>query len=249
MKNLTWRLINGMQLTYFTLWSAFWILVAVTVATVTRRRSLALWLARRVWAPGINCVAGIRLNVVGAERIAPGTACYFASNHQSFMDIPVLFQALPADLHFVAKAELTSFPFIGWFMTSMGMVFVERGHPGQGLEAIKQVSDLLSSGHSVLSFSEGTRGDGVVLGRFKSGGFAAPLATGASVVPVAIYGTAGIMPARRLSLRPGSVTVRIGSPLPTVDLSPDDRHTLAAETQKAVSEMLNGIVRTSGLSS
>jgi 1-acyl-sn-glycerol-3-phosphate acyltransferase len=238
MKNLTWRLINGLQLTYFTLWTAFWITVAVALATVTRRRSVALWLARRIWAPGINYVAGIRLEVVGTERVVPGTAYYFASNHQSFMDIPVLFQALPADLNFVAKAELTSFPFIGWFMASMGMVFVERGHRGRGLEAIEQVSNLLSSGHSVLSFSEGTRGDGVTLGRFKSGGFAAPLATGSAVVPVAIFGTASIMPARRLSIRPGPVTVRIGSPLPTTDLPPEGRHAVATDAQSAVSGML-----------
>ncbi len=235
MKNLLWRLVNAVQFTCFFVWTVFWITFAVVLSTVTRRRSLALVLARRVWAPVLNRAALLRLEAEGQEQLEEGRAYYFASNHQSFLDIPVLFATLPTGLHFVAKAELASFPFIGWFVSFVGMVFVERGHRGKGLQAVERVTDLLREGKSVISFSEGTRGNGQQVNRFKSGGFRAPIAAGVPVVPVAIVGTSQAMPARSLALRPARVKVRIGAPI-EVDAS-TERHRLAEATQQKVATM------------
>src|SRR5262245_17665001 len=124
MKPLLWAVTNALQWLFIALWTVIWTSVAMVAATLTRSPRVGLVLARRVWAPPIIKVCGTRLEVVGADRIDPRRAWFFACNHQSFGDIPFLFRALPADLRFVAKRELRDVPFMGWYMESMGMVFV-----------------------------------------------------------------------------------------------------------------------------
>ena len=120
------------------------------------------------------------------------------------------------------------------------MVFVDRGHRSRGLQAIEEVVALLRSGGSVISFSEGTRGDGRSLKRFKSGGFQAPLAADVQVVPVGILGTATIMPPRTLRLRPGKVQLRIGEPIDPTLLPKPTRQELAIHSQSRVASLLRG---------
>jgi len=81
-------------------------------------------MAKRLWAPPLFRAAGVRLEVSGSEHLDPARACLYAANHQSIFDIPALFVALPVPLRFVARADLRGIPFLGWYMSAMGMVFV-----------------------------------------------------------------------------------------------------------------------------
>src|SRR4029453_15523955 len=111
---LLWTPINAVQLLYTLLWSAVCISLALLVYGVTGRRRLPLAMARRMWAPGPLRGAGGRLLVDRAEGVRPETAQFFVANHQSIIDVPALFAALPVDLHFIVKKELRQVPFLGW---------------------------------------------------------------------------------------------------------------------------------------
>jgi len=226
LSTLLWLPLNLAQGLFTALWTALWITVALLVARLGGARP-ALALARRAWAPGLLAGAGARLVVSGAEHVDPRRAQLFVANHQSWIDIPALFRALPVPLHFLAKRELAAVPFIGWYIRAMGMVFVERAAPRRASATVDHAAQLLAAGRSVLSFPEGTRSRDGRPGRFKSGGFGAALAAGAPVVPIALVGPAGVLPPGGFRVRPGTIEVRIGAPLETASAGHTGRAELA----------------------
>ena len=235
--DLLWLPVNGLQLLATVVWGAFWISIALVVALLARRRAPALWLARRVWAPGQIAIGLSRLTVVGRERVDLRRACFFVANHQSWLDVPVLFAAVPAPLHFIAKQELARVPFLGWYIAAMGMVFVDRSARRRALASVGQAGELLAAGGCLVSFPEGTRGRPGELGRFKSGGFAAVLDSPPSavdVVPVGIVGTGRILPRGGFRVRPGRIEVRLGAPLSLAGLSVHHLADLARRAESAV---------------
>ena len=81
----------------------------------------------------------------------------------------------------------------------------------RSVEAAKEARD---AGLHITVFPEGTRSlDGKLL-PFKKGAFFLAAETGAPMVPVAIFGTARMMPKGKLTIVPGEAVVRF---LPVVD--------------------------------
>ncbi len=108
-------------------------------------------------------ILGIKLNVYGSS-VGEGPVV-FISNHSSYLDIPVLGSLV--DGSFVAKAEVSSWPVIGFLSKLQQSVFVER----KALRAAEQKSALnerLAQGHNIILFPEGTSSDGQRLLPFKS---------------------------------------------------------------------------------
>ncbi len=244
MKTPSWWLflpLNALQFVATLAWGAFWISVALLVTLLARRREPALWLARRVWAPGQIAIGLSRLVVVGRERLDLRRPHFFVANHQSWIDIPVLFAAVAAPLHFLAKQELARVPFLGWYISAMGMVFVDREDRRKALASLSKAGELLAAGGSLVSFPEGTRAAPDTLGRFRTGGFAAALDSGAQgvdVVPVGIVGAGRVLPRDGFRVRPGTIEVRFGEPIAIDGLEHRDRAALARRAEAAVRELL-----------
>ena len=235
---ILWPLINAFQLGLGGVWTAVWITVALIASAVRGRQDPGLALARRVWGPGILRIAGVRLAVTGRERIDPARAYFFAANHQSWVDIPALFAALPMPVLFLAKRELERVPLLGRYIGKMGMVFVDRADRLDAVRTVGHAAERLRQGWSVLSFPEATRTRDGRLQRFKTATFAAALEAGVPVVPVALEGAIRVMPRGPLKVRPGLVRIAIGEPIPTEGLTRDDRAELAGRVQREVEAML-----------
>ena len=229
-----WLPVNAVQLAFTLAWSAFWISVALALALFFRNPRVQVWLAQHVWAPGLVHGAGARVTVTGLERLDPARAYLVVANHSSWIDIAVLFLALPVPLHFLAKRELAAVPFLGWYIRAMGMVFVDRRDPRRAHATVDHAQRLLAAGRSVVSFPEGTRSrDGRVRG-FKSGGFGAALGAGADVLPIGLVGAGAVLPADGFRVRPGPIEVRIGAPIATGGFAHGDRAALARRAEEAV---------------
>jgi 1-acyl-sn-glycerol-3-phosphate acyltransferase len=235
---LVWPLINAVQAVYAAVWTAGWILVALAVAAATRRRRLVLALAHRVWAPGLLRAGAAPLEVLGLDRLDLSRPCLFAANHQSWVDIPALVAALPVPLLFLGKRELARVPFLGWYMETMGMVFVDRRERLEAARSVATAAERLRQGWSLLSFPEGSRTRDGRVQRFKSGGFAAAIEAGVPVVPVVLEGTGRILPRDGFRARPGRIRVVVGEPIPTAGLTRADRSALARRTQERVEDLL-----------
>lgn len=233
-----WLAWNTLQLIYTIAWTAGCIMLALLVLLLCGgRRRIPLRMASRLWAPGLMFGAGATLRVEGLERVDFSRPHVFVANHQSIIDICALFRALPVPVRFVIKQELAKVPFIGWYARAMGMVFIERGHAREATERLHAVVSLVRAGESLCAFPEGTRSRDGSVRPFKGGAFQVALQAGVPVVPIAIDGSGAVLPASGFRVRPGTITLRIGEPIPTAGLHSGDRHALAQRAHAAVAAM------------
>ncbi len=237
---ILWPLVNAVQMLIAWIGTSVGITIALIVSAIRGRPDPGMALARRVWAPSILRLVGARLEVAGSERIERSRVYFFAANHQSWIDVPVLMAALPLPVLFLAKRELARLPFVGRFMEQMGMVFVDRADRREAARTVGRAVERLRQGRSILSFPEGTRTPDGRVRRFKPATFAAALDAGAPVVPVALEGAARVLPRDSIRLRPGLIRVRIGEPIPTAGMTREDRAELASRVQREVERLLEG---------
>jgi 1-acyl-sn-glycerol-3-phosphate acyltransferase len=195
-------------------WMTLLLPVAFLAMLVTLDRGAGVWLARTWWSPFlVRQVAGARLTVIGSENVDPKRPTVYVSNHQSTLDIPVLFMAIPVNFRFVAKSQLRWVPVLGWFLWIGGHIFVNRSNHRSAVRSLRAAARKIHDGCSILMYPEGTRSsDGRIL-PFKKGPFSLALEAGVSVCPVTIEGTARIMPKNRWGITPGPVKVKIGKPI------------------------------------
>lgn len=235
--------VNLVQGALIMAWTGVMVGIAVVVAKVNGHARNALALARRPWAPVVLALAGQRIiSVEGIGEVDWSRPYFVTSNHQSYLDIPVLFRVLPTNLRFVAKHELKRLPFVSQYVDAMDMVWVDRTSPAAAQKSIQAVGRAVAEGRTVLLFPEGTRSSERRVARFKTGILSAAIGSGVDVLPVAIVGTERSMP-RGFFLRPGTVRVRVGRPLSTDDLGAGDRRALAETARKAVAELHAGLQR------
>jgi 1-acyl-sn-glycerol-3-phosphate acyltransferase len=162
------------------------------------------------------------------------------SNHQSFFDIPVLYQAIPGKLRMVAKAELFHIPIFGRAMLAAGFVRIDRADRDQAIEILRDHGrSLLSGGTRVWIAPEGTRSQTGALGSFKSGGFRMAFENKVRILPVAINGTRDVLPAGGVVVRPCKrVTVTILPPIDPAKYGIEHRKELSAEVRRCIANAL-----------
>jgi 1-acyl-sn-glycerol-3-phosphate acyltransferase len=182
-------------------------------------------------------LTGIRYKVLGRENVPHGAVVY-CSNHESNVDPAVLFLGLHPMLHVFYKAELHKVPLMGIAFDLGGFVAVERADRHKAFASVDVAADSLRSGNSFLIFPEGTRSRSGELLPFKKGGFIMALKAQVPVVPVAVSGGRASMRKGSAIVRPVTVTVRIGPPVPTQGMTIDDRDVLIERTRTAVEGLL-----------
>jgi 1-acyl-sn-glycerol-3-phosphate acyltransferase len=96
-----------------------------------------------------------RLRVYGADRVPLEGGLVVAANHFSWIDPPVLGQASPRTLYFMAKVEAHRVPGLGQLMRSFGAFSVRRGESDR--DAVRTMRQLVRDGHALGLFVEGTR--------------------------------------------------------------------------------------------
>ena len=186
----------------------------------------------RAWAWLILRTTGVRVTVVGLERLDPGRTYVLASNHQSIYDIPIVFSSLPLQLRIIAKDSLGRIPFLGWHLRRTGHLLVDRRSPGAGI--LKRMAQLVRAARSLIVFPEGTRSADGSVGRFKGGTFLLAIDAGLPVVPVSIAGSRFVMKKGRLMVCPGEVTLTVHAPLPTTGITREQAREFAERVRAVV---------------
>ena len=87
----------------------------------------------RFWSWLILKTGRIRVRVEGLENVPRNQSAVFCVNHQSALDIPILFVRLPVRFRFLAKRSLFHLPFLGWHLRRSGHIPVERERPDRGV--------------------------------------------------------------------------------------------------------------------
>jgi len=111
-------------------------------------------------------------------------ATLFVMNHISWFDIPVLASQKP--LHFLSKADVKSWPIIGWFIHRAGTLFIQRGVAGAAEKSLHEITQCLKNGGSVVIFPEGTTTDGSGLRNFHGRLLQAAIDAGVEIQPIAL---------------------------------------------------------------
>jgi 1-acyl-sn-glycerol-3-phosphate acyltransferase len=195
------------------LWTAILVTLSFVAFLVTFNRRVPIKMARLHWAPGVLWICRIKLQVEGLDHIDFTKPYIFVSNHQSALDIPVLFRAVPVELHFIAKKEVKQMPFVGWYMWMTGMIFIDRTNREKSVASLERAGKLIKKGKHVIMFPEGTRSkDGQVL-PFKKGPFVLSSQAGIPIVPIAIAGTERAIAAWGWFSKAITVHVAFGAPI------------------------------------
>jgi len=157
----------------------------------------------------------IHLTATGAERVPLGRAYVYMSNHQSHLDIPMLYATLPSPtIRMLGKKELFEIPLWGRGLRAAEFIEVDRSNHASALKSIDHAARLVQDGVSIYLAPEGIRSRDGRIGKLKKGGFHLALGTKAPIVPVAIKGTIDVLPRGGKVMQKGkSVEVTIGSPI------------------------------------
>ena len=134
----------------------------------------------RWWSAGLLHAMGLTLQVSGTPR--PG-ATLIVANHISWLDIAAIHAAAP-HARFVSKADVLSWPLLGWLIRNAGTLFIERERKRDALRVVHAVAASLQAGETVAVFPEGTTGTGPELLPFHANLLQAAVATATPVQPV-----------------------------------------------------------------
>jgi 1-acyl-sn-glycerol-3-phosphate acyltransferase len=157
----------------------------------------------------------IDLYVSGRERVPEDGAYIYMSNHQSHLDIPMLYATLPSQtIRMLGKKELFQIPIWGRGLRAAEFVEVDRSNHQRAMKSIEYAAKLVRDGVSIYLAPEGTRSRDGTIGKLKKGGFHLALDTATPIVPVAVRGTIDILPRGGRVMNTGKrVDVTIGAPI------------------------------------
>jgi 1-acyl-sn-glycerol-3-phosphate acyltransferase len=199
----------GLFLGPWTVWWGVWVMITGSL----RLKRLCHW-CLKCWGGGIVSVAGIRVEVTGAPP-QNGQPCVFFVNHQSALDIPILFRACMKahDVRFMAKESLFKIPFLGWGMSLSGFIPIRRESARHAAEVFQERLTKNAASYSYIIFPEGTRSPDGRLQPFKRGAVGLALRLGLPVVPVTLVDACRANPKGMLLVRPGTVRVTFHEPI------------------------------------
>jgi 1-acyl-sn-glycerol-3-phosphate acyltransferase len=193
----------------------------------------------RVWARGILFVAGVHVKAAGIEKLKPGSGYVIAANHSSYMDTPVILSTVPVQFRFLAKAGLFKIPFMGSHLKRAGHIPVPREDPRAAVKTLSHAArNIREKGISMLIFPEGGRTPDGELKEFKEGGAYIAIKAGVPIVPVAIGGTRAVVPIHSGIVKPGKVTLQVGEPIETANLTLKDRERVTEQVRQQIAAML-----------
>ncbi|MEU4421506.1 HAD-IB family hydrolase [Actinoplanes sp. NPDC024001] len=187
--------------------------VAYGLLTGDRRRGMNTGIALSAEA-GL-ALAGVKLDVVGADILGKTRPAVFIANHQSTLDVLVLGALLRRDFTAVAKKEARFDPRMMIIGTLLDPVWIDRANPAAARKTLDGVVRRLRDGTSILILPEGTRMPTPTLGRFKKGAFHIAMQAGVPIVPIVLRNTGELAWRRSMVVNPGTVEVAVLEPVTT----------------------------------
>lgn len=170
-----------------------------------RKPWIGFWTRR--WAKFTLFLSGSKVEVTGKENIPDTSPFAIVSNHQGYMDIPVLMSIFPYPLSFVTKKELLKVPFINLWILALNCLVIDRK---RALNSYRKISEKLKEPgmNPIIIFPEGTRSKGSTENPRKKGGINLIDESGIKKIHVKIEGTFKIWEEEK-KIKPATIHVRI----------------------------------------
>jgi 1-acyl-sn-glycerol-3-phosphate acyltransferase len=190
------------------------------------------------WGRLLARLTPISVAVEGVENTRRERSYVVVCNHQSAVDILVVYGWLKLDLKWVIKQELRKVPGLGIGCEKVGHIFVDRKNPDRARRDIEKALDRLGDGIGILFFVEGTRSrDGKLL-PFKKGAFRTAIEQQLPILPVTLTGTRDILPSGSLKPFPGSTRMIIHPAIETAGMNREQTEELMNQAKNTISSAL-----------
>jgi 1-acyl-sn-glycerol-3-phosphate acyltransferase len=175
-----------------------------------------------------------RLRVVHRERMINHGPVIMASNHESYLDPPLVGSVADRAIFFLARKSLLAGPFFGWLLPKLNVIPVDQ--EGNDRSALKALIRILKAGEGTLVFPEGERTkDGRLRPALPGLGFVIAK-TLAPVVPMRIFGAREAWPRGSSRVRFRPITVVVGEPIyfTAADLQPPGKDVYLRLSQRVM---------------
>lgn len=166
------------------------------------------WLGWMAFGAAFRTIFGLK--IIGEENLVTEGPVLVASNHQSFLDPPLIGNLYKDEMVFLARKTL----FVGffkWLYPQWNAIPVDQDRPDMG--SLKTIIRKLKEGHRVLVFPEGARTLDGHLGDAAPGIGLIAAKSGAVIQPVRISGARDALPRGSARIRFARITVSIGKPI------------------------------------
>ncbi len=186
-------------------------------------------------------IAGVKVRILGREKIDTSRNYIFMSNHISNLDPPITLPLIPRRTSVMVKKELFKVPILGQIMLIGSLVPVDRGNRDAGIAAVRDAVRAIDQGLNMTIYVEGHRSfDGKLL-PFKKGPFYLAEECKVPIIPITISGTEDVMPKARFAIRPGTVTVEFHEAIEPSNFG--EREDLIAKVRAAINSGLPADLR------
>ncbi len=174
------------------------------------------WLGWMAFGAAFRTLFGLK--IVGEENLITEGPVLVASNHQSFLDPPLIGNLYQTEMVFLARKTL----FVGffkWLYPQWNAIPVDQDRPD--MSSLKTIIRKLKEGHRVLVFPEGQRTLDGEIGEAAPGIGLIAAKSGAIIQPVRISGARDALPRGSGRVRFARITVSVGPP---IRLTPEERN-------------------------
>lgn len=203
---------------------------------------------RRIKRWSIGLLAILRVDVdahVSVNTTSSGGELIVA-NHVSWLDIFVINSLQPC--RFVAKADIRSWPALGWLCEKSGTIFIARGKQREIRRVYEGLVDSLQKGERIAFFPEGTTAAQGTLLPFHPNLFEAAIEAKVPVQPYALryvdesgklhgaadfIGDMTFVDSMLLIMRSGRMTAQL-MPLPLIESTDMHRRDLALAARQSI---------------
>jgi 1-acyl-sn-glycerol-3-phosphate acyltransferase len=139
----------------------------------------------RFWSDLWFFVIGIYHKNISEEPIDPNKHYVFVANHISYLDIPLIFQAVRRNnIRVLGKYEMSRIPVFG-ILYKLAVVLVDRSSPEKRARSVTNLKKVLDQNISIFLFPEGTFNEnGTPLKSFYDGAFRIAIETNTPIKPI-----------------------------------------------------------------
>jgi 1-acyl-sn-glycerol-3-phosphate acyltransferase len=217
------------------------ILYVIIFACVPKKKSphVAHGLSR-IWARVLTILFFLPVRIRNKHFIDQNKTYVFVANHQSQMDIPAYALSCKNTIRFLAKAELTKIPLMGWIIKRL-YLSVNRADRNDRNKSIEVMRKSLDEGISVFLCPEGTRNkyEEPPLLEFRDGAFRLAIATQTPVAALTLFNTGRkLSPLQPIALAPGTIYGAWSEPIETKGMTMDDVPRLKEKVRSQMEKLL-----------
>jgi 1-acyl-sn-glycerol-3-phosphate acyltransferase len=217
-------------------------LASLTIA-IAAVKSTSPWIDRviRLWARTLVHATGIELHTEHLHRLDPAKRYILVCNHYSYLDIPCILTAITSQpIRFMAKISLFKIPIFGWALGRAGFIPVDRKNRRTAVKSFDLAANRIRKGNTIVIFPEEGRSKFREMKPFQRGAFLLAIKSDKPIVPIALDSTFDIWPVGAFwKIRPGKVTLRVGTPIETERLTVRDKDRLLTEAREQIETMLS----------